>query len=134
MTVYKRNGPCVEVAVRENDMILLIRRGQEPFKGLWGLPGGFVEFGEHPEMAARREVLEETGRTAYISHIMGIYLEEVEDDWRQITLYHARAGSLVTEISTPDEIADCRWFSLKELPLDVVPGFHQRMYYIAKAG
>ncbi|HTV81388.1 MAG TPA: NUDIX hydrolase [Acidobacteriaceae bacterium] len=41
--------------------VLLIRRGQEPLKGEWSLPGGAVELGETLEEAVCREVLEETG-------------------------------------------------------------------------
>lgn len=43
--------------------VLLIRRGQEPLKGEWSLPGGAVELGETLEEAVCREVLEETGLT-----------------------------------------------------------------------
>jgi ADP-ribose pyrophosphatase YjhB (NUDIX family) len=41
--------------------VLLIRRGQQPLKGEWSLPGGAVELGETLEEAVRREALEETG-------------------------------------------------------------------------
>lgn len=41
--------------------LLLVQRAKEPDKGLWGLPGGMIEAGETPEIAAVRELAEETG-------------------------------------------------------------------------
>ncbi len=53
--VIVREGPA------QVKQVLLIRRGQEPLKGEWSLPGGVVELGETLENAICREVLEETG-------------------------------------------------------------------------
>jgi 8-oxo-dGTP diphosphatase len=53
---------CVGAVVRDAaGRLLLIRRGQEPSRGLWSLPGGRIEPGETPEQAVVREVHEETG-------------------------------------------------------------------------
>jgi 8-oxo-dGTP diphosphatase len=51
----------VGAVVFRGDQVLLVRRGQEPARGSWSLPGGLVELGETLEAALRREVLEETG-------------------------------------------------------------------------
>jgi 8-oxo-dGTP diphosphatase len=58
----ERLVPCVGgVVVDDAGRLLLIRRGREPSRGLWSVPGGRVEPGESGPDAVRREVLEETG-------------------------------------------------------------------------
>lgn len=59
--------------------ILLIRRKNEPFRGAFALPGGFVEIGETVEAACRREVLEETGITIGALHLVGVYSDPGRD-------------------------------------------------------
>jgi 8-oxo-dGTP diphosphatase len=58
----ERLVPCVgAVVVDDAGRLLLVRRGREPSRGLWSVPGGRVEPGESGPDAVRREVLEETG-------------------------------------------------------------------------
>jgi ADP-ribose pyrophosphatase YjhB (NUDIX family) len=56
-------GPALLVAttIIADDRILLLKRGQEPYRGYWAWPGGFVEPGESLERAAVREISEEVG-------------------------------------------------------------------------
>ncbi len=62
-------GGCL---MNENGEVLLQRRGDF---GAWGFPGGAVELGETPEMAALREVKEETGLDAVIGELLGVFTD-----------------------------------------------------------
>ncbi|MGE5260156.1 MAG: NUDIX domain-containing protein [Actinomycetota bacterium] len=59
--------------------VLLIRRGNPPFKGTHALPGGFVEIGETVEEACRREVREEVGLTVDDLRLIGVYSDPARD-------------------------------------------------------
>jgi 8-oxo-dGTP diphosphatase len=59
--------------------LLLIKRKSPPFQGSYALPGGFVEYGETVEEAARRELKEETGVTAKTQQLVGIYSQAGRD-------------------------------------------------------
>jgi 8-oxo-dGTP diphosphatase len=52
--------------------LLMVRRGREPGRGLWSVPGGHVEAGEYLSDALRREVMEETGLEAEVGGLVGI--------------------------------------------------------------
>ena len=60
---YENPKPTATLICPKNDSILLVKRAADPGKGLWGLPGGFIERGETPETGATRELLEETNLT-----------------------------------------------------------------------
>ena len=59
--------------------LLLIRRGNLPFKGRYALPGGFVDVGETVEDACRRELMEETGVKAGRLELIGVYSDPKRD-------------------------------------------------------
>lgn len=59
--VYRNPVPCAGVTVVDGTCVLLIRRTVPPDVGLWGVPGGHLEFDESPREAAVRELCEETG-------------------------------------------------------------------------
>lgn len=55
------------------DKLMLVKRKQEPFKGRYALPGGFVEYGERVEDCIMREFAEETGLKVGIERLLGVY-------------------------------------------------------------
>ena len=71
-TGAERLVPCVGAVVLDDaGRLLLIRRGREPSRGLWSVPGGRVEPGESGPDAVRREVFEETGLRVTVGEPVG---------------------------------------------------------------
>ncbi|ATU08525.1 NUDIX domain-containing protein [Methanohalophilus portucalensis] len=62
-----------------NRKIVLIKRKNEPYRGSFALPGGFVEIGETTEEAVKREVMEETGLLIEILKLVGVYSDPSRD-------------------------------------------------------
>lgn len=79
--------PSVHALIHQNGSILLVRRGTEPFKGYWGLPGGAVEVGETLEEGLRREVEEETGLQVKLDRFL-YYQDAITRDTAGRVQYH----------------------------------------------
>lgn len=75
----KRPAITVDAVIKRDDKILLIRRKNEPFKGHWALPGGFVKYGESTEDAIMREVKEEANLDISVKALMGVYSKPGRD-------------------------------------------------------
>ncbi|MGE0768981.1 MAG: NUDIX domain-containing protein [Hyphomicrobiaceae bacterium] len=67
------------VVLDPENRVLLIRRGNEPFRGHFALPGGFVDVGETVEDACRRELMEETGVKAGKLVLIGVFSDPTRD-------------------------------------------------------
>jgi 8-oxo-dGTP diphosphatase len=80
MALPKTPALTVDCVITDPDgRVLLIRRKNEPFKGAFALPGGFVDIGETVEAGCRREVREETGLEVTDLELVGIYSEPGRD-------------------------------------------------------
>ncbi len=70
---------AVDVVIRTPNGVVLIKRKNEPYKGKWAIPGGFVRYGERVEDAAAREVNEETGLRVKLGKLVGVYSDPKRD-------------------------------------------------------
>ncbi|OYT62237.1 MAG: DNA mismatch repair protein MutT [Thermofilum sp. ex4484_15] len=70
---------AVDLVILTKGGIVLIKRLNPPFQGYWALPGGFVEYGEKVEDAARREAMEETGLEVSLIKLIGVYSDPDRD-------------------------------------------------------
>ena len=113
--MYKNPSPTVDVAVTDGRRILLIKRGREPFKGRWVLPGGFVEYGETVEEAGVREVLEETGIEVELESILGVYSDPARDPRKHIMTTVFVGKPVSGKPKGGDDAADAAWVDLDSL-------------------
>jgi 8-oxo-dGTP diphosphatase len=101
---------AVDVIVGKGDSILLIKRKNEPFSGMWALPGGFVEDKETVEQAAVREVKEETGIDIELEGLIGVYSEPGRDPrGHVISVVFAATAKNDKVKANPKEVDDFRW-------------------------
>ena len=104
------------VLVEMDGRVLLVRRVNEPFRGLWTLPAGFVNGGEDPAEAAARECLEETGLSVRVTRVLDVISgKEHERGADFIIVYHAEVVS--GELIPGDDADAVEWFARDSLPL-----------------
>jgi len=108
---------CVDLVVLvdtgSNYKVLSIKRGKEPFKGMWANPGGNIDEGERPVDAAVRELEEETGLmipAKYFTYI-GAFDKPYRDPRSKNCVSHAFAIQLdeIPFVIAGDDATECTW-------------------------
>ena len=108
---------CVVITSEEEPQVLLIERGDEPFKGCWAIPGGFLNMDETTEQCAIRELEEETGLKIDQASQIGTYSKVDRDPrGRTISVAYLAIVERPLEVSGQDDAAKAKWFSVNALP------------------
>ncbi len=116
---YPRPMLTADCIVVRGSELLLIRRGNKPFRGCWALPGGFMEMDETIEHCAVRELQEETGIVVSEKQLtlVGIYSALGRDPrGRTVTAAYAVRVPEDTHALAGDDAADLRWWPIDQLP------------------
>lgn len=108
---------CVVFTKEEEPKVLLIQRGNEPYKGCWAFPGGFMNMEETAEECAVRELKEETGLTVTRIRQIGAYSKVDRDPRRRtVSIAYLAIVDAPTAVSGMDDAAKAAWFPLASLP------------------
>jgi mutator protein MutT len=110
---------AVGAVILDDDRVLLVKRGQEPLRGAWSLPGGVVEIGETLDAALAREVLEETGLSVDVGEVVDV-LDRVQIDADGRVEYHYviidyLCRPWTDRLAHGSDAEDVRWMKIAEL-------------------
>lgn len=103
------------VLVEQDGQVLLVRRVNEPFRGMWTLPAGFINGGEDPAEAAARECLEETGLNVQVTRVLEIISGREHPRGADFIIVY-QAVVIDGELKPDDDADAVEWFGRDELP------------------
>jgi len=114
---YAGSKPTASAACLDGEgRVLLSRRGIEPFKGKWDVPGGFIKPGEDGEDALRRELEEELGVEALVGAAAEIIADTYGPDGVPTLNIFYRARIVGGTPTPASDVAEIAWFGPGELP------------------
>ncbi len=109
----------VSIMCWKQNQVLLIKRAQEPYKGLWSLPGGLIELGESLVEAAKRELQEETNITAQITEQLETFDSIQRDKGGKLKFHYVlvvfKAKFLAGDEIAKDDATEVKWYTIDQL-------------------
>ncbi len=121
---YRNPVPACGVIVERRGGVLLAKRAHEPRRGSWGIPAGFMEYGEHPEVTAVREAQEETGLLVRIEGLFGVYAGRDDPRTRAVLILY-RAKIRGGRLKAGDDASEVGFFPLDRLPRPIAFRAHR---------
>jgi ADP-ribose pyrophosphatase YjhB (NUDIX family) len=122
---WNNPAPGAHVLLSLDGRILLVKRGKNPMKGDWCLPGGYMESFESPDETAARELFEETGLETIVNkkNILSVVAEGHNDV--QIFYWSTKLTGGTMRLS--NETTDLRFFEEHELPKNIAFESHAQV-------
>ena len=109
---------CIVITKEAEPKVLLIQRGDQPFKGGWAFPGGFMNMDETTEQCAVRELEEETGLQLSKIQQIGAYSKVDRDTrGRTVTVAYLAVMDAPVAVTGQDDAAKAEWWPLSSLPI-----------------
>lgn len=96
--------------------VLLVKRGVEPYKGKWALPGGFMKIDETAEECAKRELEEETGLTNTSVEQFYTFTDVNRDPRERVVTIAHYALVRLSDVKGGDDAEVAQWFAQSEIP------------------
>ncbi len=104
------------ILLEENGRVLLVRRVNEPYRGMWTLPAGFVDADEDPARAAERECLEETGLRVRATRVLDVIAGREHPRGADFVIVY-RGERVSGDLQAADDADQAVWFDRTDLPL-----------------
>jgi ADP-ribose pyrophosphatase YjhB (NUDIX family) len=103
------------ILLQDNGRVLLVRRVNEPYRGAWTLPAGFVDADEDPARAAERECLEETALTVRATNVRQVIAGREHPRGADFVIVYD--GELISgQVQAGDDADRVEWFDRQHLP------------------
>lgn len=107
----------VDAIIEKDDRIALVKRGQEPYKDMWALPGGHADKeDETTRDTARREAREETGLEVEVEYLLSDNTDLVNDPRSDFVNFAYLCSTDEEELEADTDAKDARWFEKEEIP------------------
>ena len=124
---FRNPSLAVDAICLRNDgvEVLLIRRGNPPWKGKLAFPGGFVDYGEDPEIAVLRELREETGVEGRNPHLYAVKGSPDRDPRKHIvSIFYMIGVEGGSEPEAGDDAAEAEWVKVSIIESEDIAGDH----------